>query len=110
MDSAAAPNASAAVAGSAERKSRYARTPSEYAVHIMIDGGHREEVRFLRQLRGPLAYRREIVENWLRTAPYRGVIPVSATVTEMDLYLTDFSTVLELLRLEYGVDAADRDA
>lgn len=22
------------------------RTPSEYAVHIMLDGGHREEVRF----------------------------------------------------------------
>jgi hypothetical protein len=44
MDSAATP--SAANAGTAERKSRYARTPSEYAVHIMIDGGHREEVRF----------------------------------------------------------------
>jgi hypothetical protein len=23
-----------------------ARTPSEYAVHIMLEGGHREEVRF----------------------------------------------------------------
>ncbi|WP_305082365.1 hypothetical protein [Oculatella sp. LEGE 06141] len=28
------------------KRSRYARTPSEYAVHIMIEGGHREEVRF----------------------------------------------------------------
>ncbi len=33
-------------AGGAERRSRYAKVPSEYAVHIMIEGGHREEVRF----------------------------------------------------------------
>ena len=29
-----------------QRKSKYARTPTEYAVHLLIDGGHREEVRF----------------------------------------------------------------
>ena len=29
-----------------DRRSKYARTPTEYAVHILIDGGHREEVRF----------------------------------------------------------------
>lgn len=29
-----------------QRKSKYARTPTEYAVHLMLDGGHREEVRF----------------------------------------------------------------
>lgn len=28
------------------KRSRYARTPSEYAVHIMLHGGHREDVRF----------------------------------------------------------------
>jgi hypothetical protein len=27
-------------------KSKYARTPTEYAVHLLIEGGHREEVRF----------------------------------------------------------------
>jgi hypothetical protein len=32
--------------GSTERRSRHTRTPSEYAVHILLDGGHREEVRF----------------------------------------------------------------
>jgi hypothetical protein len=32
--------------GVTPKRSRYARTPSEYAVHIMIEGGHREEVRF----------------------------------------------------------------
>ncbi|NJP09846.1 MAG: hypothetical protein HC866_10440 [Leptolyngbyaceae cyanobacterium RU_5_1] len=29
-----------------QRRSRYARTPTEYAVHLLIEGGHREEVRF----------------------------------------------------------------
>jgi hypothetical protein len=40
-DSGATPSA-----GSTERRSRYAKTPTEYAVHILLDGGHREEVRF----------------------------------------------------------------
>jgi len=35
----------AAAAGEG-RRSRYARTPSEYSVHLLIEGGHREEVRF----------------------------------------------------------------
>jgi hypothetical protein len=30
----------------AKPRSRYARTPTEYAVHLLIEGGHREEVRF----------------------------------------------------------------
>ncbi len=38
-------NAEGAAAGE-QRKSRYARTPTEYAVHILMEGGHREEVRF----------------------------------------------------------------
>ncbi len=29
-----------------ERRSKYARVPTEYAVHLLIEGGHREEVRF----------------------------------------------------------------
>ncbi|WP_432808156.1 hypothetical protein [Pantanalinema sp. GBBB05] len=28
------------------KRSRFARTPTEYAVHLLIEGGHREEVRF----------------------------------------------------------------
>lgn len=43
-DAGATPTGTAA--GTDARRSRYARTPSEYAVHIMLDGGHREEVRF----------------------------------------------------------------
>jgi hypothetical protein len=30
----------------AERRSRTARVPDEYAVHLFLDGGHKEEVRF----------------------------------------------------------------
>jgi len=33
-------------AGAEQRRSRHARTPTEYAVHLLIEGGHREEVRF----------------------------------------------------------------
>jgi hypothetical protein len=29
-----------------DRRSKYARVPTEYAVHLLIEGGHREEVRF----------------------------------------------------------------
>ncbi len=32
--------------GSPRARSRYARTPDEYAVYLLIEGGHREEVRF----------------------------------------------------------------
>jgi hypothetical protein len=31
---------------SGQQRKRYARTPTEYAVHLMLEGGHREEVRF----------------------------------------------------------------
>ncbi len=29
-----------------ERRSKYARVPAEYAVHLLLEGGHREEIRF----------------------------------------------------------------
>ncbi len=37
--------ANSAAAGD-QKRSKYARTPTEYAVHLLIEGGHREEVRF----------------------------------------------------------------
>lgn len=40
-------NPKAGDAATAEpKRSRYAKTPTEYAVHLLIEGGHREEVRF----------------------------------------------------------------
>ncbi len=37
---------SGAATSGEQKRSKYARTPTEYAVHILIQGGHREEVRF----------------------------------------------------------------
>ncbi|HEY9753371.1 MAG TPA: hypothetical protein V6C46_10495 [Coleofasciculaceae cyanobacterium] len=34
------------VSGERRTKGRYARVPTEYIVHLLIEGGHREEVRF----------------------------------------------------------------
>jgi len=39
-------NPSDSRAAAEPRRSKYARTPTEYAVHLLIQGGHREEVRF----------------------------------------------------------------
>ncbi|MDX2096648.1 MAG: hypothetical protein SFW36_02645 [Leptolyngbyaceae cyanobacterium bins.59] len=33
-------------AAGGQRRSRYARVPDEFAVHLLFEGGHREEVRF----------------------------------------------------------------
>lgn len=40
------PNTDDPVQGSPRARSRYARTPDEYAVHLLLEGGHREQVRF----------------------------------------------------------------
>ncbi len=40
------PTSDDAVAGGQKARSRYARTPSEFAVHLLFEGGHREEIRF----------------------------------------------------------------
>jgi hypothetical protein len=34
------------VTGEQRSKGRFARVPTEYIVHLLIEGGHREEVRF----------------------------------------------------------------
>ncbi len=40
------PQSDDAVAGGQRAKSRYAKVPDEFSVHLMFEGGHREEVRF----------------------------------------------------------------
>jgi hypothetical protein len=54
--------------------------------------------------------RKLIIETWLRVAPYRSLVPAAASAREVDLYLSDFSALLQLLKSEYGVSEADRDA
>ena len=51
-----------------------------------------------------------IVETWSRLAPYRNLIPASATRAETELYLGDFEALLKLLMNEYGVSDSDPDA
>jgi hypothetical protein len=51
-----------------------------------------------------------VIENWLRLAPYRNLIPTSVRGAERKLYLADLETLLELLKNEYGVCGPDRDA
>jgi hypothetical protein len=54
--------------------------------------------------------RRQVIETWLRVSTYQSYIPGSATITQRELYLSDFGTIMELLKNEYGVDGVDLDA
>jgi len=56
------------------------------------------------------ARKRTTVETWLRLTPYRNLIPTRAGEPERSLYLSDFETLLELLKDEYGVAEPDPDA
>lgn len=51
-----------------------------------------------------------VVQAWLHLAPYRRLIPSSARRVEKQLYLSDFETLLVLLRNQYGVASPDPDA
>lgn len=49
------------------------------------------------------ADRRTLVENWLRLAPYRSVIPAWASPAQRELYEANFAVLLETLRIELSV-------
>lgn len=46
--------------------------------------------------------RRTMVENWIRLAPYRGVLPTVCSEAERGLFLLDLETLLELLKNARG--------
>ncbi len=54
--------------------------------------------------------RKTILDNWIRTKPYRNLIPASALDMERKLYLSDLETLLELLTAAHGVASLDRDS
>lgn len=54
--------------------------------------------------------RRAIIQTWSRLAPYRNLVPASATKAELEVYLADFEALLKLLMNEHGVAAPDPDA
>lgn len=52
--------------------------------------------------KSPVA-RGALVENWLRLAPYRNLLPLRASEAERELFLSDLETLLVLLRNALGV-------
>lgn len=54
--------------------------------------------------------KKTILETWMRTKPYRNLIPAAAIEVERRLYNSDLETLLELLTVVHGVSFRDRDA
>ena len=54
--------------------------------------------------------KRVVIENWIRLAPYRNLVPASVRGVERRLYIADFTALLELFKAAYGVAVPDPDA
>ena len=54
--------------------------------------------------------KKTILETWVRTKPYRNLIPAAAMELERRLYNSDLEALLELLMVVHGVSSPDRDA
>lgn len=54
--------------------------------------------------------KRQVIETWVRLAPYQNLVPASIRSVERRLYINDLTTLMELFRNAYGVAAPDRDA
>lgn len=54
--------------------------------------------------------KRQVIETWLRLAPYRNLLPTSVRGVERRLYLADFTALLELLKNVSGASVSDPDA
>jgi len=54
--------------------------------------------------------RATVVENWIKLAPYRNLIPGSVRGVERRLYVTDLTAVLEVFRNAAGDAGRGRDA
>lgn len=51
-----------------------------------------------------------VLENWIRLAPYRNLIPSSVRGVERKLYITDLTALLAVLRNAAGGGVPDPDA
>ncbi len=47
--------------------------------------------------------RKVLVENWLRLAPYRGLVPFDASPADSELFLSDLELLLRTVRNELAV-------
>jgi hypothetical protein len=54
--------------------------------------------------------KKTILDTWIRTRPYRNLIPAAAMEVERRLYHSDLETLLELLTVVHGVVFPGRDA
>ena len=54
--------------------------------------------------------KKTILDTWIRTKPYRNLIPAAAMEVERRLYHSDLETLLELLTVVHGVVSPDRGA
>ncbi len=54
--------------------------------------------------------KKTILDTWVRTKPYRNLIPAAALEMERRLYNSDLETLLELLTVVHGVASPDQDA
>ena len=54
--------------------------------------------------------REVVIENWIRLAPYRNLIPGSVRGVERKLYITDLKALLEVLKNATAGGAPDQNA
>jgi hypothetical protein len=54
--------------------------------------------------------KKTILDTWIRTKPYRNLIPAAAMEVERRLYHSDLEALLELLTVVHGVVSPDRGA
>ncbi len=59
---------------------------------------------------GLIEDKRVVIDTWIRLAPYRNLPPASVRGIERRLYISDFTTLLEIFKAAYGVAAPDPDA
>jgi len=61
-------------------------------------------------LSGLLEDKRTVLENWQRLTPYANLMPASAKRIERQLYLSDLTALLELLKNLHGAGDPDPDS
>lgn len=54
-----------------------------------------------------ISERRNVVETWLRSAPWRSLLPATARESERRLFEIDFEMLLELLAKEFKLERLD---
>jgi hypothetical protein len=52
--------------------------------------------------------RRTLVENWIRLAPYRSMMPAAVTPPEEDLFMADVEALLKVLKNELAASGPGR--